>query len=285
MVLGKVAGVRVRVNILLLLLIGIYIYLGLGFEIAVVIASLLLHELAHTIMAALLGVKVAEIELLPFGGQASIEDFTALDPDREIYMALAGPIISLSLAAVFHFVPALHSVRAPLIVQLNLYLGIFNLLPALPLDGGRVLRAYLSRLIGYKKATAHSALLGEMIALLICAYGLYLFYDHQGGVNFLVIGILLFWAAHREAKLLNYAFMRYLVHKKGELASKGFLESRQIVSREDALIKSILDSTRPTYYMIVLILDEDHHPLGLRSEAELIDCLFEKGPRARLKDC
>lgn len=285
MILGRVAGVRVRVNILFLILGAIYVYLGLGLEITVIFASVLVHELSHTIIAAVLGVKVAEIELLPFGGQAKIEDFTGLDPDKEIFTALAGPIISLFLAAIFYFVPDFQSSRTPLIVQINLFLGIFNLLPALPLDGGRILRAFLSRIIGYKKATARSALMGKGIALIIAAYGSYLFYEQQSGANFLAIAVILFWAAHREGKLLSYAFMRYLVHKKSELSSKGFLASRQIVSHEDTLIKGILDTTRPSYYMIVLIMDNAHHPLGMRSEAELIDCLFEKGPHARLKDC
>ncbi len=285
MVLGSVAGVRVRVNVLFLLLCAVYVYLGLGLEIIVIFASVLVHEFSHTIIAAVLGIKVAEIELLPFGGQARIEDFTGLDPDKEIYTALAGPIISLSLAAIFYFIPAFQSAKAPLIVQINLLLGIFNLLPALPLDGGRILRAFLARNLGYKKATAHSALLGKGIALMIAAYGSYLFYEHKSGANFLAIAVILFWAAHREGKLLSYAFMRYLVHKKSELSSKGFLASRQIVSHEDALIKGILDTTRPSYYIVVLILDDAHHPLGLHSEAELIECLFEKGPYARLRDC
>jgi stage IV sporulation protein FB len=285
MILGKVAGVRIRVNWLFLLLCAIYVYLGLGLEIMVIFASVLLHELSHTIMAAILGVKVAEIELLPFGGQARIDDFTGLDPDREIYIALAGPIFSLSIAALFYFLPAAFPFQTSQLIQINLFLGVFNLLPALPLDGGRILRAYLSTRMGYKKATSRCAWLGKMIAGLICAYGGYLFYRQQSGANYILVAVLLFWAARREGKLLSYAFMRYLVNKKSELASKGFLTSRQVVSLEDALVKDILEATRPSYYTVVLVLDQAHHPLGLRSEAELIECLFSKGPLARLKDC
>jgi stage IV sporulation protein FB len=251
----------------------------------VIFASVLLHELSHTIMAAILGVKVAEIELLPFGGQARIDDFTGLDPDREIYIALAGPIFSLSIAALFYFLPAAFPFQTSQLIQINLFLGVFNLLPALPLDGGRILRAYLSTRMGYKKATSRCAWLGKMIAGLICAYGGYLFYRQQSGANYILVAVLLFWAARREGKLLSYAFMRYLVNKKSELASKGFLTSRQVVSLEDALVKDILEATRPSYYTVVLVLDQAHHPLGLRSEAELIECLFSKGPLARLKDC
>jgi len=285
MILSKVAGVRIRVNWLFLLLCAIYAYLGLGLEIMVIFASVLLHELSHTITAAILGVKVAEIELLPFGGQARIDDFTGLDPDREIYIALAGPIFSLSISALLYFLPATFPFKTAQLIQINLFLGVFNLLPALPLDGGRILRAYLSTLMGYKSATSRCAWLGKMTAGLIFTYGGYLFYMQQSGANYILVAILLFWAARREGQLLSYAFMRYLVNKKSELASKGFLTSRQVVSLEDALVKGVLEATRPSYYTVVLVLDQAHHPLGLRSEAELIECLFSKGPLARLKDC
>lgn len=285
MILGKIAGVRVRINWLFLLLCAVYTYLGLGTEILIIFASVLLHELSHTVMAALLKVKVTEIELLPFGGQARIDDFTGLDPDREIYIALVGPIMSLSLAAFFYFLPADLLNKSSLLFQINLFLGVFNILPALPLDGGRVLRAALSLYMGYKKATAISANLGKASAVLICAYGGYLFYLQQSGANFILISIVLFWAARREGLLLNYAFMRYLVNKKSELAGKGFLASRQVVGLEDALVKNILEATRPNYYTVVLMLDQHHRPRGMISEAELIECLFSQGPLTRLKDC
>jgi len=285
MILGKIAGIRVRINWLFLLLCAIYTYLGLGSEILIIFASVLLHELSHTIMAALLKVRVTEIELLPFGGQARIDDFNGLDPDREIYIALAGPIMSLSLAAFFYFLPANLLLKSSLLIQINLFLGIFNFLPALPLDGGRVLRAILSLHMGYKRATAVSANLGKAIAVLICIYGIYLFYIQQSGANYMLAGIILFWAARREGLLLSYAFMRYLVNKKSELASKGFLSSRQVVGLEDTLVKSILEATRPNYYTVVLVLDQQHRPRGMISEAELIECLFSRGPLARLKDC
>jgi len=285
MILGKIAGVRIRINWLFLLVCAVYTYLGLGTEILVIFAAVLLHELSHTIMAAILKVRVAEIELLPFGGQAKIEDFTGLDPDREIFIALAGPIMSLSLAAFFYFLSPTLPLQTSWLIQINLFLGIFNFLPALPLDGGRILRAWLSLHIGYKRATSVSAGLGKAIALLICSYGGYLFYIQQSGANYLLAGLILFWAARREGLLLSYAFMRYLVNKKSELAGKGFLASHQVVGFEDTLVKSILESTRPSYYTVVLVLNQQHQPLGMISEAQMIECLFNQGPLMRLKDC
>jgi stage IV sporulation protein FB len=286
MQVGKIAGVRIRINLFFLLLCALYIALGLTAEVLFILGAVLVHEISHVIMALVLGVQVTEIELLPFGGQAKIEDFTGLEPDYEIYIALAGPIVSLSLAGVFYFLQtSISSAYLPLFININLFLGIFNLCPALPMDGGRILRALLSQAIGYKKATGRAAALGKLIAVIFVCIGLYQVYFQHSGANYVVAGILLFWAAHREGQLLIYAFMRYLVNKKGELAKHGVLPAQQIISRGDTPIKKILESTRPSYYLVVMAVDEADHFIGMRSESELIECFFAKGPGARLRDC
>lgn len=286
MLVGKIGGIRIRINLLVLLLGGLYAYLGLVVEILLILAAVLIHEIAHIIMARLLGVRVAEVDLLPFGGQAKMEDYTGLDPEQDIYLALAGPAASLSAAGIFYFLQEqIVSSYLPMFININLFLGLFNLCPGLPMDGGHILRAVLSKFIGYKRATSRTAALGKVIALGIMGWGGYQLYYQQGGVNFIVVGALLMGAAHREGRLLAYAFMRYLVNKKSELAKRGLLPAQQMVSREDTLLKIILESARPNFYMVVLAMDENDNVVGMRSEAELIECFFDKGPKARLRDC
>lgn len=248
-------------------------------------ASVLIHEIAHTVLALILRVKVAEIELMPFGGQAKIEDFTGLDPEQEIYVALAGPLISLSVAAVFYFLPVFDNPSVSLFVTFNSFLGFFNLIPALPLDGGRVVRALLSPRIGYRKATLRVALTGKIIAAGITGWGFYQTFMQHNAANYIIIGIFLFWAANREGKLLAYSFMRYLIHKKNELSKQGFLSSQQIIGQPETAVKKILHQTRPTYYTLAVVINENHEIMGVLTEAELIECLFEQGPRATLSDC
>ncbi|MDD4801798.1 MAG: M50 family metallopeptidase [Syntrophomonas sp.] len=286
MLLGRFAGVRIKFNIYFMLLCAVYFYLGLGWEVLFIFGSVLVHEIGHTVIALILGVKVAEIELLPFGGQAKIEDFTGLEPEREIYIALAGPLVSLSLAGIFYFLqPNYISAYLPMFININLFLGLFNLCPALPLDGGRILRALLSTRIGYKKATVSAARVGKFIALGIIIYGSYLIYRQQMGLNYLIVGILLFWAAHRESKLLVFAFMRFLVKKKNDLANNGILPSQQIVSQPTTLLKKILESTRPTYYLTIMAVDDYGHLINIFTESEVIECYLDKGPSSTLKDC
>jgi stage IV sporulation protein FB len=284
--LGRIAGIKLRIHPLLLLLIGFYIWLGLGQEVLYIICAVLIHELAHTFTAVRMRIEVEEIELLPFGGQARLKGLSGLEPEGEIYVALAGPFTSLFLAALFYFFPLLSEGESTtsFFVHINLLLGLFNLLPVLPLDGGRILRAVLSRVQGYRQATSTAAGLGKLVAVLLMVSGIYLIRFEIQSANLLVVGVFLFWAARREASLLSFAFMRFLVKKKGELSRHGFLPCYQVVSRPETPIKDILKSARPAQYLLVVVIDSQDRIQATAGEAELIECLLEKGPSASLND-
>jgi len=284
--IAKLAGTYYRVHWLVLALIGLYVYLGQGRLILLLMAALFFHEMAHVITARALGIKVGAVELTPIGGQAQIADFTGLDPDKELFMSLAGPLSSLSLAAFFYYVPTgLDADTSLWLMRCNLFLGLFNLLPALPMDGGRILRSWLSPLMGFRKSTRLAAFMGMAFAVAIIGHG---FYYASGALNMaqeILVGIVLFWFAVRESRFLAYSFMRYLIHKKSELNRLGFLETRQVVSSWDTQIRTLLKDTRPKYYLIVLALDDSHRVAGVFTEAQLIECFMEKGPQATLRQC
>lgn len=143
-------------------------------------ASLLLHELAHSVVARRLGLKIDSITLFLFGGVAETSD----EPQSagvEFWVALAGPVMSLALAIGFWvfsvFTGLLQSLAAATsilsyLAVINLILAVFNLVPAFPLDGGRVLRAYLWNRSGdVLKATETAAKSGTVFAYLLMALG------------------------------------------------------------------------------------------------------------------
>jgi len=154
----------------------------------------------------------------------------------------------LSLAALFYYVPTgLDADTSLWLMRCNLFLGLFNLLPALPMDGGRILRSWLSPLMGFRKSTRLAAFMGMAFAVAIIGHG---FYYASGALNMaqeILVGIVLFWFAVRESRFLAYSFMRYLIHKKSELNRLGFLETRQVVSSWDTQIRTLLKDTRPKY--------------------------------------
>jgi len=173
------------------------------------LASLLAHELAHAIVARRMGVAVGSVTLWLFGGVTTLEG-EAKTPKAAFRIAIAGPATSLALAAMFGgLVAVLRSVgAAPIVVGvaswlavINLLLGLFNLLPGAPLDGGRVLRAYLWRRNGDPvRAGIGAAHAGRVVAFVLIALGLAEFVAGGvvGGVWLAFIGWFIFAASREE---------------------------------------------------------------------------------------
>ena len=232
--LGKVAGFPVSVHWSVLVILWLFtwslasilpdmapghassVYWLAGFCGALVLlASLLAHELAHSIIARRKGVKVVGLKLWLFGGIARLGS-EAKTPGTEFRIAAAGPATSLALAAIFAGLAALLRAAgtADIVVAvawwlagINAILGLFNLLPGAPLDGGRILRAYLWRRHGdARRAAVGAARAGRLVAYALIGLGLLEFFMGSlvGGVWMAFIGWFLLTAAREEeARLLT----------------------------------------------------------------------------------
>ncbi len=273
-----------RIHPLFFLFLLLYAYYGLIFEVLVVLASVLLHELAHTVVARRLHLRITEIELFPFGGQAKTEDFVAANPENEVCVALAGPGTSLALAGLAWSAVRWGDPRLFFLFKVNLVLGLFNLLPVLPLDGGKVARAALSLKWGWRKATVNVARLGQITGFLICACGLYTGAYSFAGANLFFLGLFLWWAARRESKLIGYGFVRYLVNKKSQLCRKGMMPACHLVALPSTRLKDVIHAVSPASYTLVVLINEKDEIEGCLTEAELIEAWFEKGPSALIGD-
>jgi Zn-dependent protease/CBS domain-containing protein len=184
-------------------ILGVVVSLALFF-------CVLVHELAHCIVAARRGIKINSITLLILGGVSSIENEVP-DPRDELPMSLAGPVTSLGLA-VLSWAAVLAAVRfipyPPVggvviflfgyLALLNLILFAFNLLPAFPMDGGRVLRAWLAKRMPLPRATKIAADVGKVFAAVFIIVGLF-------SLNFilLIIGVFIFFGADQELLALR----------------------------------------------------------------------------------
>ena len=139
-------------------------------------ASILAHEFSHALVARRFGLKVAGITLFLFGGATTIEG-DARSPREEALIALGGPMASIVIGAALLGAAALIDAREPSVLLswlgfINVVLGVFNLLPAYPMDGGRVLRAILWRLRGDPNAaTRQAAIVGRVVGYLMVAGG------------------------------------------------------------------------------------------------------------------
>ncbi|MEM8800951.1 MAG: site-2 protease family protein [Pseudomonadota bacterium] len=191
-------------------------YVTLGFvAMLLFFVSLLLHELAHALIAKSFGLKVPRITLFLFGGVAELGD----EPDtagHEFWIAIAGPAMSLALASAFWVssgivllisadLSKLHTVLTYL-ATINLVLAVFNMLPAFPLDGGRVLRAAIwSRTGDILKATKTSTKFGEYLGFGLIALGLLALFQgvSLGGAWQIMIGLFIVVAAKSSLENLR----------------------------------------------------------------------------------
>jgi len=219
--IGHILGIRLQVHVTFLLLLGwvamsyyaerqdlgdaLY---GVGF-ILTVFGIVVLHELGHALAARRFGIRTRDITLLPIGGVARLERMPD-DPREELIVALAGPAVNVVLAALIAATmyvatgtPVLGEVSFTggdllrNLLWVNVVLAGFNMVPAFPMDGGRVLRALLAMRLSYVRATQVAASVGQALALVFVFAGLF--------VNpFLVfIGLFVWMGAAGEASMVQ----------------------------------------------------------------------------------
>ena len=193
---GKIRGINVRLHVTFLLLlawIAIGNYMAGGVPAAIralafiigIFGSVLLHELGHALAARRYGIRTPDITLLPIGGVARLERLPER-PVEELVVALAGPLVNVVIAAVLYVVLVLSGRPDPLsgfgiiggqlmaqLLVTNLWLALFNLVPAFPMDGGRVLRAILATWFGHARATQVAASVGQAFAFLFVLAGFF----------------------------------------------------------------------------------------------------------------
>ena len=193
---GRLFGIPVYLHGTFLVLVG-FVLLGkwrqggdLGSAVGSVLfllaifATIVLHELGHALTARQFGIRTRDITLLPIGGIARLERMPDV-PRHELWVALAGPAVNLAIAAIvfgFSTLAGMHPTIAlaeastgtiDRFIGINVWLAVFNLIPAFPMDGGRVLRALLAERMDYVRATQIAAFLGQGVALLFGFIGLF----------------------------------------------------------------------------------------------------------------
>ncbi len=219
--IGRIAGVDLKVHVtffLLLIWVGYrdWTYGGpaaAAFSVALVLAifgCVVLHEFGHVLMARRFGIPTRDVVLLPIGGVARLAYFPN-KPRQELLIALAGPAVTLAIAIVLYAFLEVSS-AGPMgigsmmtfgggflnsLLVVNVYILLFNLIPAFPMDGGRVLRATLASRMGMVRGTRIAASVGKGIAVL---FGLYAMFGGRSTNWFLLmIALFVFMAASGEA--------------------------------------------------------------------------------------
>lgn len=291
---GMIAGTTIRVHFTFLLLL-VWIWLmhyqiggaaaawqGVIFILAV-FACVVLHEFGHIAAARYFGIHTPDITLLPIGGVARLERMPE-EPGQEFVIAVAGPLVNVAIAALIFFMlggPAaigqmavIEDPRTDFLVRLagvNIFLVLFNMIPAFPMDGGRILRAALASRLSWSRATQIAATIGQGLAFVFGFIGL--FYNPL----LIFIGIFVYLAAAAEAQ---NAQMREVATSVlvGDVMITEFAKLDQSATLDEA-IEMLLATTQHEFPVV----DSDGHLEGLMTRDDMIRTLKEKGPAASVE--
>jgi stage IV sporulation protein FB len=256
----RIAGTDVKVHVTFVLLLiwqGLAVYPSGGAEavlvtiglIVAVFTCVLLHEFGHILMARRFGIRTPDVILLPIGGLARLERMPE-QPRQELLIALAGPVVTLVIALGFYFylliqgtVPDVFSLEfsdesaAGLLMHINFMLLFFNLLPAFPMDGGRVLRSLLAMKWGFPRATRTAVTVGQSMAFAGGMYGLVsnqfilvliaLFVFLGAGAELAAVETRTAGAGLRVADMMMTRFRTITLHARLEEAAQMLLEGDQ----------------------------------------------------------
>lgn len=313
--LFRVNGIDVRVHwsFVLILAYGAFLYsdgpagvvAGAIYGVITILLLFLcvtLHEFGHALVAQHYGIHVKSIMLLPIGGVANLERVPE-KPSQEFFIAIAGPLVNFALAALLF--PAvlfaagmqirngdvsgmrdlLANLSTPGVVNLlvyllvmNLMLALFNLLPAFPMDGGRILRSLLAMTMDYVQATRAAVTVGRIIAVLLAFWGIFLWSTGGGGIFLLLIAFFVYvgGGAEREAVESRAVLRNYTAAQALTPGAKNFYVTEQIRTAADYLMIS--------YQTDFPVIDLGGNFAGVLSRSALIRALQTSGPDGRVVD-
>jgi len=278
MKIGTLFGIDIHINRVLMGMVVAAIIVGDGHRVATIFLVVFIHELAHIITARACGLEVVEIELYPFGGAIRIGSLLELAPTHEVIISLAGPFANIMISLICIAMGAsIFKVTCNNFVRTNLFLACFNMLPALPLDGGRAMRAILSGQIGLKRATDIMINGGIVLAIFLTASGIYGVFKGIFNMSiFFIVGFLIY-SAVKEKKASAYMVLRDITYKKDKLLKQGAMEIRHIVVFYDVPLTEIIKKFVPYRYHHIDVVDYQMNTKGSIGEGEVVEGIMEFG--------
>lgn len=288
--LGRLFGIRIEVHVtFLLMLAGVALFtsenardaLHTTLDLALLFACVVLHELGHALMARRFGIVTREIVLLPIGGVARLERMPD-KPSQEVLVALAGPAVNVVLATIFGGWLFSTGVRPEQILTraagegtleflllANVTMIVFNLIPAFPMDGGRVLRGALAAFMPYARATRIASLVGQGFALLFAVLGIFVLKS----VVLVFIALFVFITAGEERAIVQTrSSLTGLPVSAAMVTAFVSLETRHEISHAVDLLLAGEQQDFPVL--------EDGQLIGMLSRSDLLAGLRKEGSEA-----
>jgi len=284
----KIKGLKFKIHPTFVILLLLCIALGMATRAFLVFSLVITHEMAHVFAARGFGVRVIGIELYPYGGTAVFEDAFEGKKIDETMIAIAGPAVNIVLFLIAQYLRwkgVWSGEWAYDFARLNFWLAAFNLIPVLPLDGGRIIRAMVSGTFGFVKTTKFLAIAGKWLGVSFVIIGFAMqalgFYMYEPGM-FIILGVFFWIGSGKELKNARLVFLKHLCRKKENLLSKGFMRSNSITAYRDTLLNTVINEFCNDRYTLVNVLGKKDRIEKTLSETEIVQGMIDKGINNKL---
>lgn len=285
MTIFSIYGVKVKINYFLIPILVLSFYANYLKQLSTVLVVVLLHEGVHCLISYSYHIQVSEIMLFPFGGVVKAENELGVDPIKEIMIAISGPLFNFALLFLLIFIKTVfryNSEGLDFLIRVNIVIGSFNLLPVIPLDGGRVIRSTLTLWLGLKKATLAAIQIGKVICYIVCFIGVSLTIKDYQNIYIVFISFFLYYSLLQERKMANFFLMKEILRKKKTLQDRGIMNSKYLTVLESVDIKHLLQEFSYGKYHFITVVSEAGRVLGTVSESEILDGMSIYGSKINI---
>lgn len=238
----------------------------------------ILHEAAHIIAAAKFGCSFNNLNINIFGIKAELNNIDELTEKRKLIVYLAGPLFNIFMSVIMYSIYNYYDFQfIKTSIMINLCLGIFNLLPAYPLDGSRICEILLSKKFLYKKSKKITEIFSFIISgILFVVFSMMLFL-HKVNISLFLAVILITYTTFLERDKTMYIIMGDMISKGRKLKKHSYIENKTISVYYKKGLVNVLTLVDKNKFNSFYILNEDMELLGILNEDELIKALKDHG--------
>jgi len=280
----NVKGIKLTVSFFLLAF-GVLFWLNDMFaEFFIMFIVVVCHELSHAAIATGFGMRLSEIKLTPLGGQAKLDGFCncSFKPEMEAVVAIVGPMSNLVFAVFGYVVSCTNAFNSSMIdffIATNIILAMFNMLPVLPLDGGRIFRALLVNRFGFYKATNITMKTSKFIAVLMIIGGItgFAFGVINLNICFTGIFILMSYGKSKDEEAILGSGAIDILRRRVKLDNVKVIPSAMFAVDFDSSINDVIKQVKGSKFAIINVMSEDSKLLGTLTETQILDAAAEKG--------
>lgn len=265
--------------IVLILELSVLMWLG-DFRSYIIISFLwvVLHEFAHIVIASKFGCKFNNVNISILGARADLEDIDELTEKRKLILYSAGPIFNLFMAVFTCFFYEYFKYEfIENSIMINLLLGVFNMLPAYPLDGARISEILLSKRYLYKKAKKITGIFSFIISGILFFIFIMMMLLHKINISLFLAAILITYATLVEREKTMYIIMGDMIKKIRKLKKHEYIENKSISVYYKKGLVNVLTLVDKNKFNTFYVLNDDMELLGIIHEDELIKALKDYG--------